>query len=106
MKRKSKIATGILLLLVVGGALACYQGWQRRGRAHAAGGLQDSRPTELVDVQGDPETIRITPAGMRSLQIETVEVKPAPPPEPLRLTGTLMLDPDRLVRIHARFPAS
>ncbi len=105
MRRKSKIATVIFLLLGTSGALACYQGMQRRSRVQTAGEAPDGQSAAaLVDLRGEPATIHISPDGVRSLGIETVEVKPAPPPQPLRLTGSLLLDPARLVRIHARFP--
>jgi cobalt-zinc-cadmium efflux system membrane fusion protein len=50
-----------------------------------------------------PETIQFSEESYHLLQIRTVEVKPAPPPEPLRLPGSLVLDPNRLVVVHTRF---
>ncbi len=75
--------------------------------AQAAGHEGSSSLLELVP--GKPNTIRLTEEGrteqgMKALGISTVEVRPAPPPEPLRMPGSLLLDPNRLVRIHARFP--
>ncbi len=54
-------------------------------------------------VRDRPETIQFSEESYRLLQIRTVEVKPAPPPEPLRLPGSLVLDPNRLVVVHTRF---
>jgi cobalt-zinc-cadmium efflux system membrane fusion protein len=54
-------------------------------------------------VRGHPETLQFSRESYNKLQIRTVEVKPAPPPEPLRLPGSLQLDPDRLIKIHSRF---
>ncbi len=54
-------------------------------------------------VAGQPDTIRFSDEAFQTLAIRTVAVKPAPPPDPLRLAGTLQLDPNRLVRVHSRF---
>src|SRR5581483_9129987 len=59
----------------------------------------------LIELATDrPDTIRLTDAGMKTVGVPTVEVQAAPPPEPLRLPGSILLDPNRMVRIHARFP--
>ncbi len=71
--------------------------------ASAAAGHEGS--SSLIElVKGRPNTIRLTDDGMKTVGLTTVEVHPAPPPEPLRLPGSLLLDPNQLVRIHARFP--
>jgi cobalt-zinc-cadmium efflux system membrane fusion protein len=54
-------------------------------------------------VAGQPDTIRFTDEAFHALGIRTVTVEPAPPPDPLRLPGSLNLDPNRLVRVHSRF---
>jgi membrane fusion protein, heavy metal efflux system len=62
-------------------------------------------PTDYVQLSPSrSDTIRFTKEGFKKLAIETVEVQPAPPPEPLRLPGSLLLDPNGMVRIHSRFP--
>ncbi len=48
--------------------------------------------------------MRFTEAGIETVGIEFTEIQAAPPPEPLRLPGSILLDPNRLVRIHSRFP--
>ncbi len=58
----------------------------------------------LQVVSGEPDKIQITSEVLKNLRIETVPVEHAPPPEPLRLSGSILLDPNRMVRIHARFP--
>ena len=54
-------------------------------------------------VANRPETIRFTDEAFKIVGIHTVEVELAPPPDPLRLPGSLVLDPNRLVRVHSRF---
>ena len=54
-------------------------------------------------VAGRPDTIRFTGEAFETLGIRTVEINPAPPPDPLRLPGSLVLDPNRLVPVHSRF---
>jgi len=57
-----------------------------------------------VEVVADrPNTIRFSDEAYMTLAIRTVEVELAPPPDPLRLPGSLVLDPNRLVRVHSRF---
>jgi cobalt-zinc-cadmium efflux system membrane fusion protein len=51
-----------------------------------------------------PDTIRVPPDAARSLGVQTVVAEEATAPHPLELPGSLALDPDRMVRVHARFP--
>jgi cobalt-zinc-cadmium efflux system membrane fusion protein len=55
-------------------------------------------------VKGRPDTIRVSHDVIRSLGVQTVVAEEATAPQPLELPGSLALDPDRLVRVHARFP--
>jgi membrane fusion protein, heavy metal efflux system len=107
---KSRLNTATLLIIGTVGLGVFYLGSVQRGRADAS--KVTDQTSEIVP--GDrplisladhtPNTIRLTTAGMNIVGIRTVEVKPAPPPEPLRMPGSLLLDPNGLVRIHARFP--
>lgn len=54
----------------------------------------DGKPTDTIEV---PETVQ------KTLGITTVHVAAAPPPAPLRLEGSLFLDPNRLTHVHTRF---
>ncbi|MGC3972084.1 MAG: efflux RND transporter periplasmic adaptor subunit [Pirellulales bacterium] len=57
---------------------------------------------ELVDDKDD--TLRLTKDdAVDLLGLRIAEVKAATGPEPLRLPGTLFLDPNRLVHVHSRF---
>ena len=57
--------------------------------------------TSLVTSQ--PDTLRVPPQVIDSLGIKTTSARTAPPPAPLKLEGTLFLDPNRLTRVHTRF---
>src|SRR5262249_43271319 len=65
------------------------------------GAAQQTARVEVV--AGQPDTIRFTNEAFETLAVRTVAVELAPPPEPLRLPGSLQLDPNRLVRVHSRF---
>jgi membrane fusion protein, heavy metal efflux system len=58
--------------------------------------------TELVASQ--PETLRLPAEVAKTLEVKAVEAAAAPPPAPLRLEGSLFLDPNRLTHVHTRFP--
>jgi cobalt-zinc-cadmium efflux system membrane fusion protein len=65
---------------------------------------EKGEPTYHVELVADrPDTVRFSRESYDKLQIRTVEVKPAPPPEPLRLPGSLTFDPNRLIKVHSRF---
>src|SRR5438477_7580584 len=56
----------------------------------------------LVELVTD-QTVRLTKNdSARILGLRLAEVIPAPPPMPLRLPGTLSLDPNRLMHVHSR----
>lgn len=55
-------------------------------------------------VKEKPETLRMSPDAVKAIQLKTTPVEQAPPPEPLRLPGSLGLDPNLLVPVHSRFP--
>lgn len=107
MQAQSKIIGAGLLVVALAGGAVLYQGLQRRNRAQADVAMRDQAPaaeSQPAELGSSPETIRLGAAEAKALDIQTVRVEPAPPPEPLRLSGSLLLDPNRLVRIHARFP--
>jgi cobalt-zinc-cadmium efflux system membrane fusion protein len=53
--------------------------------------------------EGRRDTLLVPEDVVRSLAIQTAEARPATQPQPLELAGTLALDTDHLVRLHARF---
>lgn len=50
------------------------------------------------------ESMVVSPEAVATIGLEFVEVEAAPAPEPLRLPGYLLVDPNSLVPIHSRFP--
>ncbi len=59
---------------------------------------------ETVRLADDsPNTVIVPPATVASMRLTGFVVAPSRAPHPLRLTGQLMLDPNRLVHVHTRF---
>lgn len=105
-----KIKSVAMLLCAIAALAALYKGVLAWDSAHAARASADE-PDDLARVAGlislsdrQSDTLRFTAEGMKTVGVETVEVQLAPPPEPLKLPGSVLLDPNRLVRIHSRFP--
>ncbi len=108
MSRNSKIAsvgglTAIAVMLaLLGWGISHRQALPAANAEAAASPPKDS--TALVDLSNEtPGHLRVTDEGMEKLKLQIVEVQPAPPPEPIKLPGTLLLDSNRLVRVHSRF---
>src|SRR5581483_1262686 len=75
------------------------------GKAFMAPPPKDPAPerprVELV--QGELETLRVPEDVARTMGLQTETVRHAPPPSPLKLEGSLFLDPNRLTHVHTRF---
>lgn len=116
-KLKRRVIVSALAALAVIGGLA--YGWhtgllQRlpawgRHAVDEISGVEGSTPLPaqaripFTLVPGQSDTLRFTPEVYQELQIVTVQVQAAPPPEPLRMAGSLVIDPNRLIRVHSRF---
>ncbi len=109
------------LPIVILGVLAGIIGWNRQAlkdawdqhlQANRIDGVASpntaaSRPTKrplFVLVPDKPDTIRLIDRDVSDLGIHVHTISADPPPNKLRLTGTLSLDPNRFVRVHSRFP--
>ncbi|HEY2250802.1 MAG TPA: efflux RND transporter periplasmic adaptor subunit [Planctomycetaceae bacterium] len=113
--RTTKVVLGTIAVTaaLVAGWMAMHHGpetWAGKFLARFQGESHDGKTGEarrrvprIEIVAGRPDTIRFTDEAYQTLGVQTVEVQPAPPPDPLRLPGSLVLDPNRLVRIHSRF---
>lgn len=55
-------------------------------------------------VPGSKDSLRLSPEIMKSLGVRMVQARPAGKHDQLTLAGSLFLDPNRLVHVHARFP--
>jgi membrane fusion protein, heavy metal efflux system len=108
MKQNTPIAKTVLWLLALAVAIVLGRGIVQHvnaSRSESSGReIASAQPGKGgVELTDRPNTIRVSPAAIERLDIVTGEVKPAPPPVQLRLTGSLLLDPSLLVRVHARF---
>jgi cobalt-zinc-cadmium efflux system membrane fusion protein len=113
--RTTKIALGAVAVVAVVAAAAMAmnhgpESFAGKLFARIKGESQEHKPAEAshriprIDVVANrPDTIRFTDEAYKTVGIQTVTVEPAPPPDPLRLPGSLVLDPNRLVRVHSRF---
>ena len=61
------------------------------------------RASPLYKLTGD-DSFQLSPEAVAAIGLRLVEVEHAPAPEPLRLPGYLLVDPNTLVPIHSRFP--
>lgn len=112
---KPRASRIVLIVVIAAGLIVAAVIWQRspdsfpRRMLARLTGVQrvpdeKGEPTYHVEiVSGQRDTIRFSRESFDRLQIRTVEVKPAPPPAPLRLPGSLTFDPNRLIKVHSRF---
>jgi cobalt-zinc-cadmium efflux system membrane fusion protein len=65
-----------------------------------------SRSVPMVELVGDhADTLRFTSEeAIARSGVKTQAVRQSPSPQPLRLPGSLFLDPNRLIHVHCRFP--
>lgn len=101
-----KIVAG---LIVVGVAVAAAMNWNKTReivQSVTKKKAEVSKPADpLVQlVPNQKDTIRLTKKdAINLLGLRLAEVRSAPAPEPLRLPGSLFLDPNRLIHVHSRF---
>jgi cobalt-zinc-cadmium efflux system membrane fusion protein len=94
-------------VLIAGGWFALPYGvklWSKNHEEPEEAGLDTIPPGARFKLaEGKPFTLDGTADSLTTFRIATARVEPAPPADPLRLPGSLMLDPNHLVRIHSRF---
>ena len=97
----------LILAIIVGlsGSLA-YTAATRLAQSHAAAPpVAVAAPVDSVTlVAGEPNTLAIPAAVAQAMGVRTAEVETAPSQRPLVLSGSLGLDPNKLISIHTRFP--
>lgn len=106
----------LLLALAASAAMAAFLNWTtleplvsalvRQATSHSTHSLAGrQKPGALVEiVPNTAATVRMTQKDAPEiLDLKMAEVRQAPAPEPLRLPGSLFLDPNRLVHVHSRF---
>ncbi|MGC3972480.1 MAG: efflux RND transporter periplasmic adaptor subunit [Pirellulales bacterium] len=107
--RKQLLAAALVGGIV--GAMACAwflakrsddQKTELRSQPVASQSSADAK-TDAHLADGRPDTLILPKDVIKRLGVRIAEVEPAPKSRPLRLPGSLMLDPNRLARIHSHF---
>jgi len=91
-----------VVVVVIGAGILLFpklRAWLAKPALEAAG----HRSPLFEPVHDKRDTLRISPEALAAIDLQTIEVKQAPPPNPLRLPGSLGIDPNRLVAVHSRF---
>lgn len=105
---RGKVCAAALTGLILGAAATAY--FMRQNGASPV--PEPAGPTvthrhepkhEASLAQGRPDTLVLPIDVMKRLGVRIAQVEPAPNSRPLRLPGSLMLDSNRLARIHSRF---
>src|SRR5579872_4242440 len=110
-RRTVAVGLVVVVLAIVAGAFAVRGGPEglaarffNRAHTHKAGRAQKpARDYHIEIVRDRPDTIRFSSESLEALKIGMVVVQEAPPPEPLRLPGKVVIDPNRLIPVHSRF---
>jgi membrane fusion protein, heavy metal efflux system len=108
MSRSSTIVKVFLrvfvALLLLGGVAGGLFFWVKYRPVNATESSPLGAPLPRIEWDSHaPDVIRLPADYTTSLKVKTTTVKPAPPPEPLRLRGSLMLDANRLARVKCFF---
>ncbi|HEX3727761.1 MAG TPA: efflux RND transporter periplasmic adaptor subunit, partial [Pirellulales bacterium] len=105
--KPSRTVVSVVAAIAVVAAVVALKPWSRMRSALAS----ESAPAEakasgkdlLALAAGRKDSLNISEEDLKTLDIHMYEVRPAPPPEPIRLPGSVFLDPGRMVRAHSRF---
>jgi cobalt-zinc-cadmium efflux system membrane fusion protein len=97
------VGTIVVLAVATGLALQIVPGLKKPVTKHS-GNDDGDREAQAVLSDRCPDTLEVPHEVVDTLQVRTGEVKTAPAPMPLKLEGSLFLDPNRLAHVHARFP--
>lgn len=93
------------VLAIVGGVASGGFLWLKFRPANATESSTGNFSLPRIDWdRHSPDVLHLPSDYRASLKVQTVRVEPSPPPQPLRLRGSLMLDPNRLARIKCFFP--
>jgi cobalt-zinc-cadmium efflux system membrane fusion protein len=108
MARSSRFVKVIYRLLVIvlllGGVAGGSFLWVKYRPAKATESTAISPSLPRIDWDAHyPNVLRLPADYSTSLRVQTATVQPAPPPDPLRLRGSLMLDANRLARVKCFF---
>lgn len=94
----------VVVLILLGGVAGGLFLWVKYRPAKATESTTLNSTLPRIDWNASyPDIIRLPADYSTSLRVQTATVQPAPPPEPLRLRGSLMLDANRLARVKCLF---
>ncbi|HEX4130302.1 MAG TPA: efflux RND transporter periplasmic adaptor subunit [Pirellulales bacterium] len=95
----------VVVVLAVGTvfALQMVRPWKKKTSPEPQPQAQEARPRVQL-VSGQANTLEVPHDIAGIMQLQTSQVETAPPPSPLKLEGSLFLDPNRLTHVHTRFP--
>jgi membrane fusion protein, heavy metal efflux system len=100
--RPWRLAAGAVVVVVLVVLAAWLPGALHNADADpAASADDDTSGLELKCV--DPPIVKMTAETVRRLGVKTAEVETYTAPQPLKLDGTLMIDPSSMARVHSRF---
>jgi cobalt-zinc-cadmium efflux system membrane fusion protein len=103
----SRALVSLVVVVSVIAALVVLRPWTRLHSVQASETEPNADQAAVQDLlqlaSGGKDSLHISKEGLKVLDIHVVEVRPAPPPEALRLPGSIFLDPARMVRAHSRF---
>jgi cobalt-zinc-cadmium efflux system membrane fusion protein len=104
---RSMVVRGLgitVLLLIAAGGTALGILWGHAGQQRPVeAGLAPPSGSRIEAVPGRYDTLRVPASLLESGRFRTEAVVAAPPPEPMQLSGSIMLDPNRLARVHTLF---
>lgn len=103
--RLMKIGISALCCLVLVGIAAAakpfVEKWLKGPAQQASDGA--AKDKGAFPVPGDPQSLRLSEEVVQRLGIKVEPVQKAVPPEPLKLPGSLFLDPSKLAHVRSRF---
>jgi cobalt-zinc-cadmium efflux system membrane fusion protein len=76
--------------------------WKKPAPGSSSADAPHESSAELVP--GKPDTLRLPPEVVKRLGVQTAKARRATETRPLELSGSLVLDPSHLARVHSRFP--
>src|SRR5258708_36858183 len=92
-----------VVFLAVVAALAIYGYPKLRERLTPPEAEVHTPGSQLYKLVG-PESLKLKPEAVEAIGLKTRPVEPASAPDPLRLPGYLLIEPNGLVPVHSLFP--
>src|SRR5215469_5080706 len=98
---RHRLISVVLVVALLGAAIIAYPHLASLMKPPEA--KRHSKGSLLFTLKGE-DTIQVSHEAVAAIGLKFVEVEHAPAPEPLRLPGYLLVDPNSLVPVHSRFP--